>query len=659
MRSLRYFFLIVLMGFSIPLFAQHGPAKDSLSNALNMRPNDLIKQESQWNMASTDVFTYRLNGGLYGYYGPQPKTLIDGIPVDINFFGSQNLNMLPILTNNVKGTTSKFSPQVYNNTLANAGLVDFQTAELDTGLTLQSTFYIGNETGDPGPFIFDSLKTTPNIDRWGPDGSFLAAYNQGNWYAKGLFSFRNHQPTDLILNQRLKLTASVLGRNQEFVNYKLQSTTQSGLLETGYREKNWGVKARALYGQDEDYLFLQPFGREIPAKTRYQQVAVEGEYRPAKWILKGRYIAHNKTIDKRYDLHTFIFNWDQTTHTFSTSAEFKDSKFSIKPGIIYERISTKAPGINQPFNDLATFFLDGKFSLLKDVSFNFHSNIDYDENQFSETVRLGLTIKPVKQWQIKPEFFYSELTPLRQNSFTYWVNRGYTFANELGISIDQPLESFRDRSTGIELENKFSIVDGLSLTLEQQFVRHYELNIPWQIVEENEFLDTLPGTFTATSERGSRISFFTKVDNTIADWLNQQFSFQIQHTLSGSDRYREYFEQIPEAKIDYQLNVVPNPNLILSLQTSYQSSTEWREYEALDGVEYILPSGIPIRRFSGTFDTTTPAFTNVTLGVQKWFWNRHISTQFSLQNLLNQEVRTHTLGAELFTKFNIKVGVNL
>jgi hypothetical protein len=656
-NALRYvIFLLFVAGVTTSGSAQEQLPPDSLNDALTLRPNDIIKQASRWNNASIDLFTYWLDAGLYGYYGPQPTTFIDGIPVDANYFGWQNLNMLPINMNNLEGTVSRFSPQVYQGTMAGGGIIDFKTVAIDTGFNINSSVYFGNETGDPGPFVFDSLKTTPNIDRWGPDGNLSLSYLKNEWYAKGAFSIRNHQQTDLISNQRITITSSVLGTNQEFVNYKIQTTTLSGLVETGYNSDRWNVKARALYGEDQDFLFFQPFGREIPTKTTYGQLALKGDLQAGKWTFGGQYVAHNKTIGKRYDLHTFIFDWDQTSHAFSADAEYQTSGLSLKPGIAYERLNTQAPGIAQPYNDLITFSLDNRTSISSTAAITFRGNIDYDEQRTALTFNVGVPATISDYWSIKPEVFYSELNPLREESFAYWQTRGYNFGQELGIPTGD-VSYFQNTILGAALENNFNISKNWMVSIQPKYIRHRTLNVPWQLVRENEFFDTLPGEFTNTAENGSRLSFLAEIRHHTNQLLHQKLTIYLQRTINGTDRYKEYFKQIPETKIDYQLSLYPVSDLSISLQGTYRTSTEWKEYDALDGVEYRLPSGIPIRPFSGTFDTQTPSFLNAKLGVQKWFWNGRLNTKFSVQNLLNQEVRTHTLGAELFTKFNIKAGV--
>lgn len=659
MNFTRTLFFLLLWAIAIQGKAQKTSSTipDTLDNPARLRPNDILKNDIRWNTASTDLFTYWLDAGLYGFYGSQPTIMLNGMPVDINYFGWQNLNMLPVNVEEVTQTTSRFTPQVYQNHLSNAGLIDLATVTPDSGLSFRSSFYIGNESGDPGPYIFDSLKTTPNIDRWGPDGSLSLSYHKDNWYAKGAFSFRNHQQTDLISNQRIHITASVLGTNQDYVNYKIQTTTKSGLLQTGYNGSNLKLKARALYGKGRDYLFLQPFGREIPVENAYKQFAVQGDYNLGRWLFINRYMFHNKTMGKRYDLHTYIFDWDQTSHTVSTSAKYIGTALSIMPGIIYERLKTKAPGVTEPYNDLVTFYLESQVNLGSFTQLKLYGNADYDEKELAHTFKAGLPVQISENWKMSPEFFYSETLPLRQNSFPYWLTRGYNFGEELGIPSVTPFKSFKNELSGAKLTNRFFLSGHTTILFEQQYLRHHALNIPWQIVEEYEFLDTLPGPFTATKEEGSRFSLLAQITNKISHLVDQRFSILLQRTVSGTERYKSYWKQIPATKVSYDLDIQPVNDLMLSLNATYRSSTHWEEYADLEGASYKLPSGIPIRPYSGTFHTATPSFTNITIGLQKRFWDGRLNTQFSIQNLLNQEVRMHTMGAELFTKFNVKVGL--
>src|SRR5699024_3557575 len=147
MNKARYVLLICLLWLPIHGFAQETTPEDSLHSATLIRPMDLIEQNLRWNRASTDLFTSWLSSGLYGYYGPQPTIMVDGIPIDANFFGWQNLNMLPVFVSQVKQTTSLFSPQIYHHTVASAGLVNFKSAPIDSGWSADASYFVVIESG--------------------------------------------------------------------------------------------------------------------------------------------------------------------------------------------------------------------------------------------------------------------------------------------------------------------------------------------------------------------------------------------------------------------------------------------------------------------------------------------------------------------------------
>lgn len=640
-----------------PAQAQHA-AENQADTTAAMRPIHVLDDDIRWNKASTDLFTYWIDNGLYGFYGPQPDIFVDGLPVDANFFGWQNLNMLPI--GPTEKTEQLITPGTHYGFYTPAGALNFNHAPTDTGFSANGTFYAGNESGDPGPYVYDSLKTTPNVDRWGPDAEIALAYGSENWYGRGLWLMRNHFPTDLASNGRLHFTASLLGTNVGYENHRIYTSTQSGLLETGYRSDRWHIRARTAYGHSNDYIFLQPYGREIPAESRYRQIAVEASYQEGPWTLNSRYVGDRKQVDKRIGLHTYIFDWDQRSHTMSVTAAYKTDDINVQPGLSYERLQTNAPGLNTTYNDLITLFLNSTVPINSNSDLQSHINIDYDELNFAKTLDFKTPTRLSGYWLMTPRLLHAEVAPIRQHAFTYWVNRGYTFAEELGIPFFTSAVLKESSLTQYSLRNRISFTPDIYLVLEPQLIDHQRLNVPYQKVESYEFVtDTRPGPFNVTQEKGNRFQFFAELGHTFSGRFHHSLGINLQHTLSGSDRYRAYFDQIPETKVLYRFTATPVPSLTLSMNALYRSATTWHEFERIEGNEYRLPSGIPIRVVTGTFHTKTPAYTDITLSLKKWFWDRRLSTRFTLRNLLNEEVRMHTLGAQLYTKFDFKIQLHL
>lgn len=659
MKKSYYLLLIFIVGIALPLKAQTISKADTLHDAFLIRPLSIIKEEPRWNLATTDLYTAWLSNGLYGLYGPQPQVMLNGMPVNASFFGWQNLSMLPIFVNNIDKASSRFAPGVYHQTAAGAGLINFKTEPLQAGITAKAFYYSGNETKDPGPWAYDSLKMSPNIDRWGPDRGILLAYKGPQWFAKGFYLERFHKPRDITQNLRLHIINSRLGTNTTYVNHPIFIESKSALLKAGFHSTHWQMASRFILSDNDDYLFLQPFGKEVPARMNYRQWATQIKYHNGPWRLNARYLFDNKTLNKREQLHTYVFDWEQVNHTVSLSAGFENDVIQLTPGVIFKQLNTDAPGIRNVDDTIVTLYL--KNSILLDMRYRFYLNsyLDYhrDTGTKSISVTLGTALQLSDTYTINPEIYYTESNPIRQRSFAVWLNRGYTFGERLKITSDQPLYIWENEALSLKLRNRFSF-GRFSIEITPQIVKNYRLNIPWQEVKYYEFTQTLPGNFTVTQHQGKRVKLLAMAEQAISPVLHQSLTVYLQQTISGTDRYKQYFMQIPETKIKYQLDISPVSGLQLSLDAAYRSSVKWIEYAALEGEQYHLPIGIPIGEFNRTFHTTVPAFINIGLSIQKWFFDRHLSTQLGLQNILDQEVRTHTIGASLYPKFNFKVAVS-
>ncbi|HYW34095.1 MAG TPA: hypothetical protein VE868_01695 [Balneolaceae bacterium] len=651
--------LVWIFSSTCQLYAQTYTAPaGSLSEAGLMRPIHLVQQNVRWYSASTDLFTYWVDNGLYGFYGPQPKIFVDGIPVDANFFGWQDLNMLPI-SQTRRGTYS-LNAQIHEGIIAPAGYINFKNPKVKRGISVHASHFMGIETGDPGPYKYDSLKITPNIDRWGPDDQFSLSYRKGNWYTKAIYLRRHYNPTDLPLNARLHITSSMLGTNNHYVNHVLVTQTRSGLFETGYDEKNWGMRARAAYGDSKDYVFLQPFGREVPAKTSYKQLAFTAYYKTIHWKFNGRYIEHQKFITKRFKQTPYIFDWKQRAPTVSLSAGYHSAKLKIKPGLSYQRLHTYAPGLNNQTNNLFTVSLNTTIPINERTKLKGQLNADVNGSRMAKTLRINFPLQLEKHWKLIPGFSHRELLPIRQESFSYWVNRGYTFADSLHIPYQSSVAIRKERLNVFNIQNNISITPDISFKLDTRLIHHLSLNIPFQQVRPNEYrTDTKPGPFSVTQEAGTRFGLVGQISQSISGLLQQSLAVNYSHTISGSRRYKNYFRQLPQTKIQYRMDINPGSNLTLSMNAIYRTSTKWNEFKAIEGNHYRLPVGIPIRHVGGTFHTRTPSYANITLSAQKWFWNRHVSVQIAVRNLLNDQIRMHPLGDKYATMFQLKIGVNI
>lgn len=640
---------VVLLSAPILLFSQPVQEADSLAEATDLRPIDLVSNRSGWNIASADVYTFWINNGRYGNYGPQPKIMLNGLPVDANFFGWQSLNMLPIYLPDLNRVI--FSDNVgYNEAFHPGGFIDFSGAIPDSGWSAKTSLFLGNETGDPGPWVYDSSRVTPNVDRWGPDAGGALSYSKNKWYGKGIFMLRRHQQTDPISHRRIHSTMRALGSTRF---YPIQTNSQSGMLEAGYRSDTWKVRARGILAEDRNYLFLQPFGREVPANVEYRQLAIDTDYDINSWEFNIRYILDQKKLNRRNSEHDYVFDWDELNNSYTGSAAYTNQNVQLKGRINLDIKKVNAPELLRQNYTIPGFYLSASLVNNEDSGFRMSSGIEIHEQKSAKSFKAVYSQKLQPHWAMELSASYIEVLPIRQESFGYWVTQGYNFYEELGILIDEPLTISNNRLLSLEATGSHEFSGSFSFSLSSGISHHYELNIPWQNVRYDTNTGSEPGLFVISQEEGTRISFESKIAHEPAVWLNHNLSLQVQTGLAGSQRFKDYFRQIPLTQIMYQFSVNPVENLLLSLKGTYRSSTQWNEFDALDGEEYRdIDNLFPV--FTGTYNSTVPAHLNIAVGAKMWFWQERLSLQFTVQNLLNDEIRLHPMGADKALMFNIK-----
>lgn len=631
------------------------PKNDSLNTTLPANPNDLFRTLPEWNAATTDGFTYLVNSGLYGYYGPQPTVYLDGIFIDFSFFNWQNLNMLPASMDHVDNISYSSTTRVHNHKIAPAGFLDLHTLPPDSGFSAYGSFTLGNQIEDPGPWSYDTTRVTPNIDRRGPHYFSRFAYRADDWYAKTQFSLRQHQSTNLNNHHRLGSYSYVDG-----TWHPVKNIIGAGLAEIGYSSADWNLKSRTAYGKNEEYILFQPFGREIPATTEYKQVAIQGTYDIRRWTFQGQYLGHQKELGYRVNNKDYNFDWTQFNHSFSLSGKYQQPDARLKVGTTVERSSTDALQM-QNQQTIATFYGDVTTSLNNHHTLNAKASVDIATLETASSFALGSSHQLTKFWDLSSVLRYEELLYYRQQSSTYWVKRGYGLFDQLDIPRDMPFSSNKNKSTSFKLENIFTLNPSVTLRLSGQYIYHSSLNIPWQVVDHDELLFTgvytNPRTFEFTSEQGNRFILAVVASQHVNSLFDHEISATVRHSRSTSKRYRDYWQQLPRTTLNYNFKIRPATDLSLSTTAYYQSSTRWLEYRNLEGETYrSLQPQYPLKY--GTFHTRTPSFFNIDITAKKWFWDRRFATSFSVHNLLNTEVRYHTLGLDKALQFIIKTSLS-
>src|SRR5699024_8756573 len=359
---------------------------------------------------------------------------------------------------------------------ARSGFMDLRIAPPDSGFGAFGSFTLGNQIEDPGPWAYDAEKVTPNIDRRGPHYFGGLSYLNDHWQARVQLSLRQHQPTNLNNNHRIGSYSYFKGNW-----YAVKNRINNGLAEIKYKSKKWGLHSRLLYSDNEEYIFFQPFGREIPANTGYQQIALRGYRDIAHWRLRGKYSADNKDIDYRINNKEYNFDWQQFKHEFSLSGHYKRSNLEFSTGAALEYAITEGRQLNNE-QGVATLYGKGRYQFNQKNSLQTGLNLDIATIETAFSFSGSSKHKITDSWSLNPVISYNELLYYRQQSSTYWDQRGYSFFDELDIARDLPFSDKKNRSATIALNNSFTLSPAVQLVLSGKFVRHFDLNIPWQTV---------------------------------------------------------------------------------------------------------------------------------------------------------------------------------
>src|SRR5699024_10425790 len=148
----------------------------------------------------------------------------------------------------------------------------------------------------------------------------------------------------------------------------------------------------------------------------------------------------------------------------------------------------------------------------------------------------------------------------------------------------------KNRSGSIQVASNIQLAPSTSLVLEGAYLHHFALNIPWQMVAHDRAqhtgIYTRPGNLEFTSEQGDRLNIKLGISQKISPQLSHALTSIMQFTTGGTNRYRSYWQQIPENRLKYEFIIQPATDLSLALMTSYRSSTQWEEYQNLEGERY-------------------------------------------------------------------------
>lgn len=616
-------------------------AEDSIQTEMIVRTEDLF-WDSGWTFFSLDRISFRVNTGDFGYYGPQPKYLLDGILVDPTFFGMNFPQMLPVPLNQIAEMSTLQGAGVSDGVPYQSGMLNLQSNPVKDGFTIYSSTQLGHNSKEPGPWIFDPEHVTPNIDRFGHwvDAGFSMKF--GPWYSKGhiqRLSFLNSNP---FVQTRIR---NLIGFPdlQEWPDGR--STALLGLVETGIKSDRLDLRVQGLRSESEEFLFFQPLGREIPTDLKMDQLTAAGEISISKTLgIRAMAQYREKGTGYRRNRLQEAFDWKQTQQTGWASVYLETNNFEMDLGAEYKLTEIEASGLEEE-QQYAELFFDQTTKITSWMTFGTYSALTFHEGEVPMQLRGLLDLNITEGWMTGVEVSYSELLPEIANPADEWIGDGYDLLDRLGIYNFVPIEISNTKLMKLSHRHRFRLSERLKTTLEASYLDHLQFNIPFQDAYYYLNLSTLPGGYFLFPENsGQRLKLSLKTE---ADWseeFHQSIGLYRTETLGGTPAYERYWKTIPEYIIRHSSVFNPYPDLEIRLNLEYQTETVWDEFRRLDGKlnrTFNVQFPFQLYRFSNDI---SPGL-NMDLVFAKWFWEQRFRVVFMLNNLFNQDYQRHPLGS--------------
>lgn len=615
---------------------------DSIHTEMIVRSEDLFWQTG-WTLFSLDRMSFRVNTGEYGYYGPQPKYLLDGIPVDPVFFGMNLPQLIPVPLNQVAELNTLNGMGVSDGVPYYSGMLNLKTNPVQDGFSVFTSTQLGHNSNEPGPWAYDRQTVTPNIDRFGNWTDLGFSLKIGPWYSKGhvqRLSFLNANP---FVQTRIR---NLIGLPEQGEYPDGRSTTELGLLETGIISDRLNFRLQGIRAKGEEFLFFQPLGREIPTDLDMDQLTASADLSFSRNV-GFQAMAQYRSKGTGYQRNRFgeRFDWQQVQQIGRGSFYIRSDKFELDFGSEYKTVEFEVSGMDEESEDFIELFVNQKTAVTPWLSFGSYSALTIHDEKMPVQLKGLLDVKITDGWSTGFETSYSELLPEISNPVDERISKGYDILGRLDIFSLVPHEIPNTKLMTLSSWQEFRFSNQIKTTLRADYFDHQQFNIPFQDAYYYLNLSTLPGTYILFSDsKGQRLKLSLNTEVEWSEQFHQTFGFYKTDTLEGDTSYKSYWKTIPEYIIRHTSIFNPFPDLEIRLDFEYQTETVWDEFRRLDGeLNRTFNVQFPFQFFR--FDNDIAPGLNMDLIFAKWFWEQRMRVVFMMNNLFNQDYQRHPLGS--------------
>lgn len=589
-------------------------------------------------VGSVDGFASGMTvGGLSPLQHRSYRVYVDGHEVQPGFWDIQNLTSLGISTTEIDSVRLIAHPVYIGGQLAGGGALEIWTRTYDSAVAASGSAFIGNESGDPGPFRYTGNETYSNVDKIGPDASTnLTIQNADVLFAAGTQ-----------LSQVIPSDEAVFRRNRKIFNVDTtpEVTMISPYVRFFWKGKRMTSDARVFGSTDEDMLFSRAIAREIPVDMKQFQVSWLGTVNSSSVgdvMMRTSY----RLVDAR-NLATATripLDWNESALQTSVSLRPVNTEYISEVGLNAKVVRASSAYESQPIANQSAASL--YFSMSKThggTTINSNTGIGVYNSRFTGNIVASVQ-RPVRNSVAGVNVALMRLHRQEADPVGAWLAEGLEASRDIpttstsgetyGLYSADASWSWRHDATGIGVEvvpslRYFDDADLLARTIVADGVG---------FVVESNGSQRSDGTLAGTA-----ITF-----SHTADVTSSRFVIDVQGVIQGDRYFRNAFNEVPTTRIGFQTAVTPAPSFSAFFATTYLTESIWSDYALLDTMDDESP-------YSSRVDD---AF-KIDAGLSKGLWTERVKISVLLENILNDHISYHPIGARFDRTMKITAHVRL
>ena len=561
---------------------------------------------------------------------------IDAHPVYDGVLDVQSLNTLAVPITSIDRIVVKDVPHVHQGRFERGGVIEIWTKGGREEGFVRSAISVGNETGDPGPYRYANPELrAANVDKEGPDIAIEGGFTRS----------RASAHVGLVMNQIIPSDPAVFSRILSVFDDSQTPVMRVVAPFAGVKAAlpRGDVSVRMSAALFDDMLFSRNVGREIPAE--YRRIGVTAVANTAangvnvQWTFGAA-----KRVVRNYASATRIpFHWDEQNATASVSGIGPALGGMTTAGLSVEYAGARSElGLEDRANIVTRRVHVGYERLVGSATTSFDLFAAADGSARSAGFTAAGEVPIWVSQQLGANLSVAQILPSESNVLAYWSYRG------LDLTPDQVTTY-----PGLERPPKLASADlhwtwrpagTRSLQVAVTGRRFAGLRLSHRVVMPDDDDGFQLESQSYDSAWGSTIGIRIRGD---VEQGRSRYSlaWSYQTVLDGNATFYDAFDDVSRRQIRITSVHRIAERFSISNTIYHYSSSSWEEFEAVEE--------------TSRYSSVVPGFVRWDVALYKGLADDKLQLTFAFENLLNDRVGYHPVGATFDRALRVQLAVVL